>query len=104
MAERVTRLLRAMLAGRRCTATLAAERLGLSRRTLERRLAEERTSFHALLDDVRSELARGQLTGSRRSNSEIADLLGFASSAAFTAWFAQRHGLPPQAWRREQMR
>ena len=104
MAERVTRLLRAMLAGRRCTATLAAERLGLSRRTLERRLAEERTSFHALLDDVRSELARGQLTGSRRSNSAIAELLGFASSAAFTAWFAKRHGLPPQAWRREQMR
>lgn len=103
MAERVTRLLRAMLAGRRCTATLAAERLGLSRRTLERRLAEEGTTFHALLDQVRSELARGQLTGSRRSNAEIAELLGFASSAAFTAWFAARHGLPPQAWRRAQV-
>lgn len=104
MAERVTRLLRAMLAGRRCTATLAAERLGLSRRTLERRLAEECTSFHTLLDEVRSELARGQLTGSRRNNSEIAELLGFASSAAFTDWFGKRHGLPPQAWRREQVR
>lgn len=100
LADRIQRLLRAMLAGRRCTASLAAERLGLSRRTMERRLAAEGTTFHALLDDVRSEVARGQLTGSARTNAEIADLLGFASSASFTAWFAARHGLPPQTWRR----
>ncbi|MCC7394778.1 MAG: AraC family transcriptional regulator [Sphingomonadaceae bacterium] len=104
MVERVRRLLRAMLAGRRCTASLAADRLGLSRRTLERRLAEEGATFHALLDEVRSDLARGQLAGSRRSNVEIAELLGFASSAAFTAWFRSRHGVPPQLWRRQQRR
>jgi AraC-like DNA-binding protein len=67
---------------------------------MERRLAAEGTTFHALLDEVRSEVARGQLTGSARTNAEIADLLGFASSASFTAWFAARHGLPPQIWRR----
>lgn len=103
MAERVRRLLRAMLAGRRCTAPLVAERLGLSRRTMERRLAEEGVTFHGLLDEVRGELARGQLTGSRRSNAEIAELLGFASSAAFTAWFTSHHGQPPQVWRRAQI-
>lgn len=100
LGERVRRLLRVMLAGRRCTAPLVADRLGLSRRTLERRLAAEGQTFHALLDEVRGELARGQLAGTRRSNAEIAELLGFASSAAFTAWFALRHGKPPQAWRR----
>lgn len=100
LAERIRRLLRAMLAGRRCTAPLVAERLGLSRRTMERHLAAEGITFHALLDDVRSEVACGQLSGSSRSNAEIADLLGFASSAAFTAWFSSRHGLPPQTWRR----
>lgn len=103
LAERTRRLLRAMLAGRRCTAPLAAERLGLSRRTLERRLAAEGTTFHALLDEVRGEVARGQLAGTRRSNAEIAELLGFASSAAFTAWFTARHGQPPQAWRRGEL-
>ena len=102
MVERVRRLLRAMLAGRRCTASLAAEHLGIARRTLERRLAEEGVTFHALLDEVRTDLARGQLTGSRRSNAEIAELLGFSSSAAFTAWFTNLHDLPPQAWRRRQ--
>lgn len=99
LAERIRRLLRAMLAGGRCTAPRAAERLGLSRRTMERRLAVEGTTFHALLDEVRGEVARGQLIGSARSNAEIADLLGFGSSSAFTAWFTTQHGLPPQAWR-----
>jgi len=98
--ERICRLLRAMLPGRRCTAPLMAERLGLSRRTMERRLAVRGLTFHGLLDEVRSELARGQLSGTSRSNAEIAELLGFASSAAFTAWFATCHGLPPQTWRR----
>lgn len=100
LAERIRRLLRAMLASGRCTAPLAAERLGMSRRTMERRLAAEGTTFHALLDEVRSEVARGQLVGSGRSNAEIAGLLGFGSSAAFTAWFSGRHGAPPQVWRR----
>jgi AraC-like DNA-binding protein len=98
-AESIRRLLRAMLAQGRCTAPLVADRLGLSRRTMERRLADEGVTFHALLDEVRDEVARGQLVGSGRSNVEIAGLLCFASSAAFTAWFAARHGQPPQAWR-----
>ncbi|WP_374530550.1 AraC family transcriptional regulator [Novosphingobium sp.] len=101
LAERIRRLLRAMLASGRCTAPLAAERLGMSRRTMERRLAAEGVSFHALLDEVRGEVARGQLSGSSRSNAEIAGLLGFASSAAFTAWFSGRFGLAPQAWRKQ---
>ena len=101
LAERIRRLLRAMLASGRCTAPLAAERLGMSRRTMERRLAAEGTTFHALLDEVRGEVARGQLTGTRRSNAEIADLLGFSSAASFTAWFASQHGLSPRAWQRQ---
>lgn len=104
LAQRVARMLQAMLAGRRCTAALVAERLGLSRRSLDRHLAAEGTSFHALLDAARGELARAQLAGSRRSNTEIAELLGFSGAPAFTAWFSQRHGISPQAWRRRQER
>lgn len=99
LAEHIRRLLQAMMASRRCTAPLVAERIGMSRRTMERRLAVEGVSFHELLDEVRNDVACGQLSGSSRSNAEIAVLLGFASSAAFTAWFSKRHGLPPQAWR-----
>jgi AraC-like DNA-binding protein len=100
LTERVSHLLRTMLAGRRCTAPMVAERLGLSRRTMERRLAEEGATFHSLLDQVRGQLAQGQLTGSQRNSTEIAGLLGFASAAAFTAWFATQFGLPPQTWKK----
>lgn len=100
LAEHIRRLLRAMMASRRCTAPLVAERIGVSRRTMERRLAAEGISFHDLLDEVRDDVARGQLSGSTRTNAEIADLLGFRSSAAFTAWFSNRHGCPPRVWRK----
>lgn len=88
-----------MLSNRRCTAPFVAQQLGLSRRTLDRRLAGEGTSFHALLDEVRRDIARGQIEGSRRSMAQIADLLGFGSAAAFSTWFVGGFGMPPGQWR-----
>ena len=97
----VQRLQRAMLASQRCTAPAVASRLGLSRRSLDRRLAQEGTSFQALLDDVRRDLAAGQVEGTARSMAEIAGLLGFGSAAAFNAWFRSHWGMPPGHWRRQ---
>lgn len=99
LAGSVRRLLRTMLSNRRCTAPFVAQQLGLSRRTLDRRLAGERTSFHALLDEVRRDIARGQIEGSRRSMAQIADLLGFSSAAAFSTWFVGGFGMTPGQWR-----
>ncbi|MCA3256319.1 MAG: AraC family transcriptional regulator [Alphaproteobacteria bacterium] len=101
LAPRVRRLLHAMIAHRRATAPLVARQLGLSRRTLDRRLAEEGRSFQTLLDEVRGEIAQGQLAGSRRRAAEIAAMTGFGSSAAFSAWFSARFGMPPGRWRRQ---
>jgi AraC-like DNA-binding protein len=103
LSARVQRLQRTALAGQRCTAPAIAARLGLSRRSLDRGLAAEGTSFHALLDAVRRESARDHVEASRRSMTEIAGMLGFASSAAFNAWFATRWGQPPGRWRRQQL-
>jgi AraC-like DNA-binding protein len=102
LSAQVQRLLRAALSGPRCTATATAARLGLSRRNLDRRLAREGSSFHALLDGVRRDAARDLVADSNRSMTEIAGLLGFASSAAFNAWFATRWGQPPGRWRQQQ--
>lgn len=104
LAASVQRLARAMLASQRCTAPTVAARLGLSRRTLDRRLAAEGTSFQAVLDGVRRDLALGQVEGSHRSMAEIADLLGFASPAGFNAWFRAHWGQPPGRWRRQQQK
>lgn len=100
LTAKVQALLRAMLSSRRCTAPFVARQLGLSRRTLDRRLADEGTTYHTLLETVRRDIARGQVEGSKRSMIEIADLLGFGSAPSFSSWFATAFGAPPGEWRR----
>ena len=73
--------------------------LGLTDRTLQRRLQAESTSYQQLLDDTRRELARQYLGEPRHSLAEVADLLGFADQSnlfrACKRWF----GLPPGQYR-----
>jgi AraC-like DNA-binding protein len=63
--------------------TRVARALGVSARTLQRRLAEQGTSFRALVDGVREGLARRYMEDGGRSMKEIAALLGYADARAF---------------------
>ncbi|WDU64091.1 AraC family transcriptional regulator [Pseudomonas poae] len=68
-----------------------AKTMLLSERTLQRRLMEEGTSFHRMLDDTRRDLARQYLTQPKLPLQEISYLLGFAAPSnffrAFRRWF-----------------
>jgi len=99
MAERVRRVLWLLLPGGRCTAAHVAGRLGLSRRTLTRALEAEGTRFLALLDETRRDVAQRQLAAGTRSLTDISDLLGFSSPAAFSTWFRHHHATSPRQWR-----
>lgn len=83
-------------------ATLAtvAQTLGQNLRTLQRRLAGEGTTFIALLNDVRGELAMRYLDNQRFRMLHIAEMLGFATPAAFTRWFVTQFKVPPTRYRR----
>jgi AraC-like DNA-binding protein len=70
-------------------------RLGVSTRTLERRLAEEGVSFIEVLDDLRFELAKRYLQERNMPISQIAWLLGYADPSAFTHSFRRWTGGPP---------
>lgn len=76
-----------------------AAHLGLTDRTLQRRLQAESASYQQLLDDTRSELARQYLADPRRTLTDIADLLGFVDQSnlfrACRRWF----GMPPGQYR-----
>lgn len=61
-----------------------ARQLGLSARTLQRRLAEERTSLRLVLSEVRVEEARRLLAGGTRTLGEVAERVGFSSAAALS--------------------
>ena len=74
--------------------------LGLSARTLQRRLEQAGLSFQQVLNETRKESAQRYLEGGTYSVSEIAGLLGFGEVSAFSRWFAQQFGQPPSRWQR----
>jgi len=81
----------------------AAQALGISERTLARRLHEQEQTFDKLLDDVRRELALQAVSDSERSLVDIAQSLGFAESSTFYRAFRRWTGLPPARWRRQKI-
>jgi AraC-like DNA-binding protein len=76
-----------------------ARRLGLSVRSLQRRLAEEGTSYTELLDGIRHELAVRYFRDSRLSIAQIALLLGYAETSSFDRSFRRWCGMSPSDYR-----
>jgi AraC-like DNA-binding protein len=75
-----------------------ARRMGTTERTLRRRLEENGTSFRALLDETRADLARGYIRD-RRPLAEVAFLVGFTDPSTFHRAFKRWTGTTPKAWR-----
>ena len=80
--------------------TDVARSLGLSARSLHRRLADDGLSFRTLTESTRKELAEGLLRDERYSLSEIAFLTGFSEQSAFNRAFKRWIGRSPAAHRR----
>lgn len=78
-----------------------AKLLGVSQRTLNRKLELEGTSYKSLLDEVRRGLALRYTTGSDLLLSEIATRLGFSHAAAFNRAFKRWTGKAPLEYRRQ---
>lgn len=78
-----------------------AKRLGLSPRTLHRRLQEHGTTYQDLLDESRRDLAFAHLRRPGVSVSEVAFLLGFSEASAFHRAFRRWTGRTPVEHRRE---
>lgn len=76
-----------------------ASALAMSARNLQRTLNEENTSYQALLDLARRDLALRHLATPEGSVAEVAFLLGFADASAFTRAFRRWTGSTPGAWR-----
>ncbi|WP_176511326.1 AraC family transcriptional regulator [Pseudomonas faucium] len=76
-----------------------AQALHLSQRTLQRRLQEEGTSFQALLDDTRRELAEQYLAQPGMTLLETAYLLGFADPSNFYRAFRRWFDVTPSEYR-----
>lgn len=99
-AKLVERTLRCSLAGKRPTLQDVAKELGLSTRTLQRRLSESNVTFQELLENVRRDLAHHYLKHSGVEFNEVAYLLGYEDSNSFYRAFQDWEGLSPTEWRR----
>ncbi|MCF6735199.1 AraC family transcriptional regulator [Blastococcus sp. KM273129] len=78
---------------------VAAE-LHVSVRTLRRRLAEEGTSFRAVLDQTRRHLAEELLVTVGLSVEEVAERVGYSEASAFVHAFRRWTGASPRRWAR----
>jgi AraC-like DNA-binding protein len=77
-----------------------AREMGMSVRSLQLKLAEERTVFSDLLTQTRERLARKYL-GENSTVEETAFLLGFSDPSSFCKAFKKWTGLTPGEYRRE---
>jgi len=77
-----------------------ARRLGMSARSLHRRLAEDGLSFQVLTEETRKDLAIALLKQDQYSLAEVAFLTGFSEQSAFTRAFKRWLGETPAAYRK----
>lgn len=100
LVTRLHRVLARMLRGGAPDVPQAAAQLAMSPRNLQRRLQLAGTSFQAILDDVRRDLAVRYLDDSRTSLAEVGFLLGFAEPSSFHRAFRRWTGTTPAEARR----
>lgn len=91
----------ALLPSGRAALGPVARTLGLSARTLQRRLAAEGQDFSAVLSHAREQRLRSLLANPALRLTDIAGLLGYSSQAAFSRWYQRSHGTTPSSRRRQ---
>ncbi|SDW23648.1 Helix-turn-helix domain-containing protein [Ruegeria halocynthiae] len=77
----------------------AAAQLGLSTRTLARRLTDEGTSYREVVEDLRCDLAQTFIKNGMNLT-EISYSLGYSDQAAFSTAFKRWTGQAPSAFRK----
>lgn len=78
---------------------LMAEQLCISSRTLRRYLKIENVTYQQVVLDFRMLMAKRYLSDSPFSANDIADLVGYSSSANFYRTFRREVGMTPQQYR-----
>ena len=98
--QQVYRGLRRLMLENRHSGDDLARMLFMHRRTLNRRLKAEGTTFQRVLDEVRFDIARDLLSNSNAHLDDIAATLGYAAVTPFMRTFRRWSGTTPGQWRR----
>jgi len=76
-----------------------AHHLGLSEWALQRKLREQGLSFTQLVDQIRQDSAIAHLKQQHLSVTQLASMLGYSETSAFSRAFKRWFGLSPKQWR-----
>lgn len=98
---RVRSVLTEMLPAGLCTIEDAADRLGLSKRTLQRNLTEEGTTFQKQLNSTREVLAKHYIANTQMTTNDIAFLLGYQEINSFLRAFCMWTGQSISEYRKQ---
>ena len=101
ISEKVKSLLLEMLPSGESSIEEVADRLAMSKRSLQRHLKQDNTNYQEVLNTTRKELADHYLLRSTISSGEISFLLGFQDSNSFLRAFKSWTGTSPVEYRLE---
>ncbi|MFI4939548.1 MAG: AraC family transcriptional regulator [Burkholderiales bacterium] len=99
LAGQIRRVLLKQLPTGKCTIDRVADLFKIHRRTLHRRLAEQDLTFEMLVEEARQEIAIRALTVSEMSIKQVAAMLGYRDTSAFSRAFRRWVGTSPSLWR-----
>jgi len=102
LSDQVRTLIRRSIASGKPDVAEVARELGLSERTLQRRIGDEGARFRDLLDEARQDLSLTLLSDRRNGVDEIAFLVGFQDTSSFYRAFRSWKGVTPAEWRARQ--
>jgi AraC-like DNA-binding protein len=97
--DRIRGLVRLCIGSKDCTSDRIAAELYMHRRTLQRRLRAEGTSFEIIKDEVRRELALRYVREESMTLKRLADLLGYAETSVLTRSFSRWFSVTPRQLR-----
>ena len=97
--DQLNRVVAELLNSNTLSIEAVASRLGMSPRTLQRRLKKEGIEFRNMVDKIKRQLAIHYLKDVKLNISEITYLCGFSELAAFSRAFKRWMGVSPQSYR-----
>lgn len=98
--SKVRLLIQQLLGTNGCSLVKIADSLRVSKRSLQRHLNQQGTSFSELVESVRIDMAQQYLTETNMSLTQLAELLGYTETSNFSRAFKRRVGLAPLAWKK----